>query len=1421
YVGCTVNNDYHSWSARRKGFACGIYQIDIPVHDDEGQLFVNGIKVWEHIECCDSHVNVWTGALNDSSTVVYRVTEGFGGSLASIQFTQFPVTNPSGYLYLCLGNTLEIAGLPANSYAWSTGATSQAISINPTTVGITTYTLTANLGICSVTATDTLDVGSAAGDPSVYGDNVWNVYAYNAGDYYNNGHSWNEAYSGYYVDSALNFNSESKWAKSGSPSAAQGYSGCHVNGDYMSWSAERRGFPCGYYQINVPNNDDAAELLVNGSLVWSYYGCCNYHSNVWSGLLNDTSRIAFRVTEGQGDSYGLIEFVPLDHVISVDGPTTICPGFAVDLNGVSGGTYLWSTGETTRTISVATTGNYHLSIEAHGCSINDSVEIHVAALDTPVITLGQINVCPPVHIQFQVPNFNSSLNYNWNITASAYFYHGYGTLYAAGNFTLTATDELGCSAASHISIQGPPGAEMDYGNEVWKVSGYAYGSFSDYGNSWRPWDYEGYYIDNTLNFDSQNLWDKASNPSTAFNYQGCSMNDDFMSWSARRKGFSCGIYQIDVLNHDDQGQLFVDGIKVWDNVYATDSPYVNAWTGPLNSSSIVEFRVTDGYGDCFGALHFTLVGGSNSFISVSGNQFVCTGQSYLLTSTVTGASYLWSNGGTTNPTYASQSGSYSVTVTDDHGCALTSAPANITILSDAAPVAHITASGNTICDWNTVTLTSNSYTYGYLWNTGATTQSINTDRPGDFILTITNASGCSDQDSVNIGMGFTPPAPPVTENNGPIYNGQSANLKVSGLAPGGEAASFNGGVQYIEVNQQFPQTNFTIEMWVKTTDPRTGIFSRAVSSYYNIYYDLRLYLYNGQLHFSIYNDGNTGFIINDGKWHHIAAVVQSGVGVIVYVDGSSSGIIDYYDNLGYTANTFYIGDIGYSYPKFNGQIDNVRIWDEAKSQTDIRNNMMLEMPVSSDHLIYHSPLNGNLNVNAGTKGHSPYGISYVTPDFYTYTWTGTGAPSASTNETQTTAALSSTETFEVTASTGCSPSAAASTTVIVNSFYYTDADGDGYGSSTATPIITSIDPGPGYANNNSDCDDSNPNIHPGATEICANGIDENCNGQTDENCITYYADNDGDSCGNPAATTSSASSTPPAGYVSNSTDCNDANAAVHPGAVDACNNIDDNCNGVIDENALTATLTPSGNVNVCKGASLTLTANSVNGIEYIWFKNGKLIYGASGNSYTVNKNGSYSVRESNLICSSISATTSVATIAQPSATITYTGSLDLCGNGSVMLTANSGSGFSYQWKKGTANISGATNQNYTATSKSTYKVVVTNSSGCSKTSAGVKVTNSCKSDLSDEQTIDVALNIYPNPAHDQFVIEMDLGSEEEAHADIQIFNSLGQQVYSQRAEVSGGRLREEVNSLSDLSAGNYFVRVIVGEKIFTEKVMIQ
>ncbi len=132
--------------------------------------------------------------------------------------------------------------------------------------------------------------------------------------------------------------------------------------------------------------------------------------------------------------------------------------------------------------------------------------------------------------------------------------------------------------------------------------------------------------------------------------------------------------------------------------------------------------------------------------------------------------------------------------------------------------------------------------------------------------------------------------------------------------------------------------------------------------------------------------------------------------------------------------------------------------------------------------------------------------------------------------------------------------------------YYLDSDGDGYGDS-AVSLDTCLTIAPtGYVTNAMDCSDQNAALNPDAVEIC-DGIDNNCNGLVDDaiTTFTYYADIDGDGYGDAAISLDTCLTTAPVGYVTNKLDCSDQNASLNPDAVEICDGLDNNCNGVIDE----------------------------------------------------------------------------------------------------------------------------------------------------------------------------------------------------------------------------------------------------------------
>ncbi len=132
------------------------------------------------------------------------------------------------------------------------------------------------------------------------------------------------------------------------------------------------------------------------------------------------------------------------------------------------------------------------------------------------------------------------------------------------------------------------------------------------------------------------------------------------------------------------------------------------------------------------------------------------------------------------------------------------------------------------------------------------------------------------------------------------------------------------------------------------------------------------------------------------------------------------------------------------------------------------------------------------------------------------------------------------------------------------STWYADDDSDGFGDADAS--TTSCDAPTGYVSDDQDCDDSDPDENPDADEVC-DGDDDDCDGNVDEasavDASTWYADDDSDGYGDPSTTRRACDE--PSGYTDDDQDCDDTSAEVNPGERERCNDIDDDCDGSIDE----------------------------------------------------------------------------------------------------------------------------------------------------------------------------------------------------------------------------------------------------------------
>lgn len=131
--------------------------------------------------------------------------------------------------------------------------------------------------------------------------------------------------------------------------------------------------------------------------------------------------------------------------------------------------------------------------------------------------------------------------------------------------------------------------------------------------------------------------------------------------------------------------------------------------------------------------------------------------------------------------------------------------------------------------------------------------------------------------------------------------------------------------------------------------------------------------------------------------------------------------------------------------------------------------------------------------------------------------------------------------------------------------YYRDIDGDGVGATSSGTTRNCMVP-LGFSASDSDCDDFDNRKTPGKTEAC-NLLDDNCNGLADEGLTSAmtWPDTDGDGYG--WAQGAPASGCGGGGRASNDMDCDDTNRSINPGAMEICNQKDDDCDAQIDEGA--------------------------------------------------------------------------------------------------------------------------------------------------------------------------------------------------------------------------------------------------------------
>jgi hypothetical protein len=186
----------------------------------------------------------------------------------------------------------------------------------------------------------------------------------------------------------------------------------------------------------------------------------------------------------------------------------------------------------------------------------------------------------------------------------------------------------------------------------------------------------------------------------------------------------------------------------------------------------------------------------------------------------------------------------------------------------------------------------------------------------------------------------------------------------------GNALNFDGANDFVNCGNSTPfqTTTGTAEAWIKTSNAGGGL--RRIINKESAWL---LYLNNNVLHVYDFNTGgiSAGITLNDNSWHHVALTFQPGTnGIKVYSDGILRQTTTL-TSLGNLGNPVVFGGAPDLTTCFNGNIDEVRIWNVIRTQAEIQANMNLELSSGTGLVAaYH--------LNQGTAGGSNAGVNSAT-----------------------------------------------------------------------------------------------------------------------------------------------------------------------------------------------------------------------------------------------------------------------------------------------------------------------------------------------------------------------------------------------------------------------------------------------------------
>ncbi|REJ82313.1 MAG: T9SS C-terminal target domain-containing protein [Bacteroidetes bacterium] len=471
--------------------------------------------------------------------------------------------------------------------------------------------------------------------------------------------------------------------------------------------------------------------------------------------------------------------------ISASGPTTFCTGGSVTLSANSGSNYLWSPGgQTTQSIVVSSSGSYTVRVtNSSGLSATSSpVNVTVGTtMAAPVISAsGSTSFCAGGSVTL---TSSSASTYLWSNGATTQSIN----VTTAGVYTVQATSGT-CTAVSlptTVSVTSPPPVPIITANGPFTIcpgtsltlsspsaGGYLWSTgattqsitVSSAGTYW------------VRNYSSGNCFSQSANKvvsvGTAPSVPTITTNGSLNLCSGSTVTFTS--------SSSSNGYLWSNGATTQSITVNTSGTY---WVRTFNSSGChaqsANQVVTNGSAP------------ATPVITASGSLNICQGNSVTLSSS-SASSYLWSNGATSQSITVSTAGTYWVRVFNSSSSCYTQSANTVVNTNAGPPTPVISVNGSlSLCPGNTTTLSSSSAS-GYLWSTGATTQSIDVTAAGTYWVRAYSSGSCYTQSPNTVISMRTAPATPTVSASGALHL-TSTNPTVTLTSSSSNSYSWNTG----------------------------------------------------------------------------------------------------------------------------------------------------------------------------------------------------------------------------------------------------------------------------------------------------------------------------------------------------------------------------------------------------------------------------------------------------------------------------------------------------------------------------------------------------------------------------------------------------------------------------------------------------